>query len=94
MEDLPWTDNTFDVVTGFNAFQYAADVMNALWEARRVARPGGRVAMAVLGRQEDAVAAAVGKLLSPPPLGAEGPSALSASARRGAVATGWAGAAL
>jgi ubiquinone/menaquinone biosynthesis C-methylase UbiE len=33
MEDLPWPDNTFDVVTGFNAFQYAADVVNALREA-------------------------------------------------------------
>jgi SAM-dependent methyltransferase len=75
---LPWPDNTFDVVTGFNAFQYAAEVVNALWEARRVARPGGRVAMAIPGRPEDAVAAAVGKLLSPPPSRAEGPFALGA----------------
>ena len=53
MEDLPWPDNSFDVVTGFNSFQYAAELVNALREARRVARPGGRVAMAVWGRQED-----------------------------------------
>jgi SAM-dependent methyltransferase len=71
MEDLPWADNTFDVVTGFNAFQYAADVVNALREARRVARPGGRVAMVVWGRAEDCenagLVAALGKLLPPPP---------------------------
>lgn len=85
MEDLPWADNTFDVVTGFNAFQYAADVVNALREARRTARPGGRVAMAVLGRQEDcdipALMAAFGKFLPPPPPGAPGPFALSAPGR-------------
>src|SRR5690348_16459331 len=33
IENLPWDDNTFDVVTGFNASQYAADVVNALREA-------------------------------------------------------------
>jgi SAM-dependent methyltransferase len=85
MEDLPWPDNTFDVVTGFNAFQYAADVVNALREARRVAKPGGHVAMAVWGRAEDcetvAVVAALSKLLPPPPPGAPGPFALSAPGR-------------
>jgi SAM-dependent methyltransferase len=45
MEELPWPDDTFDVVTGFNAFQYAVDVDSALAEARRVARPGGRIAI-------------------------------------------------
>lgn len=85
MEDLPWPDNAFDVVTGFNAFQYAADLMNALREARRVARPGGRVAMVVWGRAEDceivATITAVSKLLPPPPPGTPGPFALSAPGR-------------
>jgi SAM-dependent methyltransferase len=85
MEELPWADNTFDVVTGFNAFQYAADVVNALREARRVARPGGRVAMAVLGRQQDCditvIAAALSQFLPPPPPGAPGPFALSVPGR-------------
>lgn len=85
MEDLPWADNTFDVVTGFNAFQYASDVVNALREARRVAMPGGCVAMAVWGRQEDcenvAVMSVLSSFLPPPPSGAPGPFALSAPGR-------------
>jgi SAM-dependent methyltransferase len=52
MEDLPWDDDSFDVVTGFNSFFIAADMVNALREARRVARPGASVAMTVFGRPE------------------------------------------
>jgi len=33
LEDLPWPDATFDVVTGFNAFQYALDIELALEQA-------------------------------------------------------------
>jgi SAM-dependent methyltransferase len=85
MEDLPWADNSFDIVTGFNSFQYAADVLNALCEARRVARPRGCVAMAVLTRPEEndiaRAVAAMGRFLPPPPPGASGPFALSAPRR-------------
>src|SRR3954452_8518183 len=35
---LPWPDDAFDVVTGFNVFQYAPDVEAALSEAARVTR--------------------------------------------------------
>jgi ubiquinone/menaquinone biosynthesis C-methylase UbiE len=45
LEDLPWQDATFDVVTGFNAFQYALDIDIALAQACRVTRPGGRLAI-------------------------------------------------
>ena len=45
MEALPHADASFDVVTGFNAFQYAASPVNALREARRVAKPGGVIAL-------------------------------------------------
>jgi SAM-dependent methyltransferase len=38
LEDLPWADGSFDVVTGFSSFQFADDKARALGEARRVAR--------------------------------------------------------
>jgi SAM-dependent methyltransferase len=67
MEDLPWPDDSFDVVTGFNSFFFAADLGGALREARRVARPGGEVAMTVFGRPERCEStpmfAALGQLL-------------------------------
>jgi SAM-dependent methyltransferase len=78
---LPFADASFDVVTGFNSFQYASDPSAALREAHRVLRPGGRLLMAIWGRPEQcdgaAVLAEVGKLLPPPPPGAPGPFALS-----------------
>jgi cyclopropane fatty-acyl-phospholipid synthase-like methyltransferase len=49
LERLPWPDGTFDVVTGFNVFQYAGDVDEALTEARRVTRDSGRVAVCKWG---------------------------------------------
>lgn len=52
MEALPWPDDSFDVVTGFNSFFIAADMGAALSEARRVLRPGGSLAMTVFGRPE------------------------------------------
>ena len=43
MESLPWPNDSFDVVTAFNAVQYALDPELALREAARVARPSGRI---------------------------------------------------
>lgn len=75
MEELPWADDSFDVVTGFNSFFIAADMVKALREAARVARPGAGVAMTVFGRPEQCestpVFAALGKLMSPPASEAE-----------------------
>lgn len=59
MEDLPWADDSFDVVTGFNSFFIAAHMVHALREARRVARPGASVAMTVFGRPERCQSTAV-----------------------------------
>ncbi|MBX9845988.1 MAG: methyltransferase domain-containing protein [Xanthobacteraceae bacterium] len=81
-ETLPFPDASFDVTTGFNSFQYAADPVRALAEARRVTRPNGCVVIAVWGERERCqlapYLAAVGRLLPPPPPGAPGPFALSA----------------
>jgi SAM-dependent methyltransferase len=52
MEDLPWDDDSFDLVTGFNAFFFANDFVAALREAGRVARPGAPVVIQVWGRHE------------------------------------------
>lgn len=59
MEELPWADDSFDVVTGFNSFFIAADMVRALREAGRVARPGASVAMSVFGRPERCQSTAV-----------------------------------
>ena len=52
MEDLPWEDDTFDLVTGFNSFFFATDMIAALREAGRVARPGAPVVIQVWGAHE------------------------------------------
>lgn len=82
METLPYPDRTFDLVTGFNAFQFAARPREALVEARRVAQPGASVVIATWGKPEDTEAAqflaALRPLLPPAPPGAPGPFALSA----------------
>jgi SAM-dependent methyltransferase len=70
MERLPWDEDAFDVVTGFNAFQFAADMICALGEAKRVARAGGQVAICNWGRPQDReISAVLGPLreLQPPP---------------------------
>lgn len=53
MEELPYPDASFDVVTAFNSLQFVDNPLNALREARRVAKPGGYVAMVTPGRTED-----------------------------------------
>jgi SAM-dependent methyltransferase len=81
MEALPFPDASFDIVTGFNSFQYAASIPKALAEALRVLKPGGRFVTMIWGNKEDCQAAvslgAIGKLLPPPPPGAPGPFTLS-----------------
>lgn len=52
MELLPFDDSSFDVVTGFNSFFFAADLAGALREARRVARSGAPVVVQVWGPPE------------------------------------------
>ena len=40
LQTLPYADDTFDLVTGFTSFFFADDMVAALREAGRVARPG------------------------------------------------------
>lgn len=81
LEALPFADSVFDVVAGFNAFQYAANPATALREAGRVTKPGGWIVVTVWGPPEGMPAAAVAGALVPllpaPPPGAPGPFALS-----------------
>ena len=81
MEELPFADSAFDIVTGFNSFQYAESPANALAEALRVLKPGGRLIAMIWGNREDCEAAsflkAVGALMPPPLPGAAGPFALT-----------------
>jgi SAM-dependent methyltransferase len=81
IESLPYDDASFDLVTGFNSFQYAANPVNALTEAKRVMRPGAFAVVATWGKPEQCEAAghlaALKPLLPPPPPNAGGPFALS-----------------
>ena len=77
LEDLPWADAAMDVVTGFNAFQFAPDIGAALGEARRVTRTGGQVVVCNWGPVPDcdliAVVHALADLQPGPPLVARRP---------------------
>jgi SAM-dependent methyltransferase len=52
MQFLPYENDVFDVVAGFNSFFFAADMVAALREAGRVAKPGRPVVIQVWGRPE------------------------------------------
>jgi SAM-dependent methyltransferase len=80
---LPFSDASFDAVTGVNAFQFAADPLAAIAEAARVLTPGGRLAIGMFAEPERAQSTAVHlamSALSPPARESEhAPYALSAS---------------
>ena len=81
MEELPFNNDSYDVVCGFNSFQYAGNIKNALTEAKRVLKDNGKIVVMIWGNKEDCEVAsylkAVGSMLPPPPPGAGGPFALS-----------------
>jgi SAM-dependent methyltransferase len=63
LEALPWPEDSFDVVTGFSAFQFADDKVRALTEARRVSR--GQVAVVIPSRVSESGITLVFKPLFP-----------------------------
>jgi len=75
MEHLPWEDGRFDIVTGFNAFFFADDMVAALREAGRVARPGAPVVIQVWGTHERCDLEAMKEIARPflPPRPADAP---------------------
>jgi SAM-dependent methyltransferase len=82
MEELPFANESFDIVTGINSFQFAGDLVRALSEAGRVCRKNGIVAMLVWGKREDSdlltkVMPSVFALLPPPLPDAPGPLPLA-----------------
>jgi SAM-dependent methyltransferase len=81
LEALPFDDGTFDLVTGFNAFQFAGNPARALREAGRVTKTGGVIVIMTWGEPAGMEAASVVGALKPllpvPPSGAPGPFALS-----------------
>ncbi|HJS53221.1 MAG TPA: class I SAM-dependent methyltransferase [Chitinophagaceae bacterium] len=81
LETLPFAAESFHVVAGFNAFQYAGNFTSALAEAKRVLKKGGRLVIGIWDKPEfsDAtnILKAIGTLLPPPPPGTPGPFALS-----------------
>lgn len=81
LEEPPFPSGQFDLITGFNSFQFAADPVCALVEARRMAKPTGRIVVMTWGTPEGmqaaALVAALKPLLPPLPPGAPGPFALS-----------------
>jgi SAM-dependent methyltransferase len=81
LEELPFSDETFDLVTGFNSFQYAAKPEIALAQAKRVTKSGGIVVIVTWGKPEGMqyarLVGALKSLIPPPPAGTPGPFALS-----------------
>jgi SAM-dependent methyltransferase len=81
LEALPFADESFDFVTGFNSFQYAGSFHKSIAEAVRVLKPGGKLVIGIWDKPEKSDAThilkAVSSLLPPPPPGTPGPFALS-----------------
>ena len=80
MQALPYEDDSFDLVTGFNSFFFAADMVGALREAGRVAKPGAPVVIQVWGNPErcdlEAMKVVLRRFMPAPPPGTPPPAQL------------------
>lgn len=94
LQSLPFADGSFDAVTGFNAFQFAADPVAAFAEARRVAMRGGTVFAVVWAEPARVELSAVMRSLAallpepppPPPRSLSQSGALEAAVRDAGLA--------
>lgn len=81
LEKLPLNDESFDVVAGFNSFQYAASFTDAVVEAKRVLRKKGRLVIGTWGEESECELApvfrAVTKLIPGRGKSLKGPFSLS-----------------
>jgi SAM-dependent methyltransferase len=80
VQRLPYADDSFDAVTGFCSFFFADDMIEALREAGRVAKPGAPIVIQVWGRPErfdlGLMKAVLARFRPPPPAGRLDPSTL------------------
>jgi len=80
LQRLPYPDDTFDAVTGFCSFFFADDMVEALREAGRVAKPGAPIVIQVWGRPErfdlGLMKAVLARFRPPPPADRLDPSTL------------------
>lgn len=65
LEELPFGDNTFDIVTGFNSFQFAGNIVNALKEAGRVAKKSAPLFISYWGSPDKCNASSLFAALAP-----------------------------
>ncbi len=72
LESLPYADASFDIVTACNSLQFCDDQKKAVLEARRVVKPGGKLAIGMWCEPERCEISAVFKVIqstmsAPPP---------------------------
>ena len=65
MGALPYDADTFDLVTGFTSFFFANDMVAALREAGRVAKPGAPIVIQVWGAHENCSLEAMKEIARP-----------------------------
>jgi len=80
LQRLPYADDSFDAVTGFCSFFFADDMVEALREAGRVAKPGAPIVIQVWGQPErfdlGLMKAVLARFRPPPPADRLDPSTL------------------
>lgn len=85
MELLPFSENSFDMVSGFNSLQYAADIQKVLEEIKRVLKDDGKLVIGVWGSPAECealkVLSSIASLLPEPGADCPGPLALSRNGR-------------